>query len=732
MTATRVATAALLACCLLVAVPFIGAAVADAPGDSVAPSHSDTQTQTEADRLEPNDDQSSATDVGDSDSFDDLSIHSRTDEDYFAVDTDAGDVIEADITFSHYEGDLDLQIVDESGSTVASSISISDDESLAHETETGGTYYVVVYGYSGAVNDYDISVDVADAAEFGDRLEPNDDEANATDLGDGGTETGLEISNAEDEDFFAVDADAGELVTAEATFSHYDGDLDVEIRNPDGEVVTSSLSITDDERVSHTAETNGTYYVVVYGYSGATNSYDIDVDTTTLSTDGDRLEPNGERATATPLGSGDSYDDLNISASIDEDYFVVETEDGGTITADIEFNHAQSDLDMVLLNASGEQVAVSQSVTDDEQIEYTADEAGAYYVVVYAFDGGLNEYDISVTTSDTGSYVAPTAVAEASPPAVYGNGTITFDGGNSSDGDGIDSYEWDFDGDGVTDATGQTVTHTFTDPGGYDVALTVTDGDGATDTDTVTVGVVDPDNCSTQDFDNDGLTGCEEADIGTDPTDPDTDGDGFPDGAEVNRQDLLPDADPLQFDIYVEVDYIDTNPMSERNYERIREGLDSEEFQNPDGSTGMNLHIVEGEEVRQLSDANNPAAYRAAFQNDTYACAGYHYAMVTEDQPWSTALGVGQPGAFIVTDNSTGDTFMHELGHSLGLGYRGTGGELHGTYEYSYFEYGSVMNYAFPPLFPLSFSDGTESDIAHDDWGYLNESAYTPGWEGDC
>lgn len=38
---------------------------------------------------------------------------------------------------------------------------------------------------------------------------------------------------------------------------------------------------------------------------------------------------------------------------------------------------------------------------------------------------------------------------------------------------GIDWYRWDFDGDGVTDATGQVVNHVFTSAGTYDVTLTV-------------------------------------------------------------------------------------------------------------------------------------------------------------------------------------------------------------------------------------------------------------------
>lgn len=65
----------------------------------------------------------------------------------------------------------------------------------------------------------------------------------------------------------------------------------------------------------------------------------------------------------------------------------------------------------------------------------------------------------------------------------------TFSGENSSDGDGyVSSYAWDFD-DG-SGASGETVTHTYSNTGTYNVTLTVTDNDGATDsvTKTVTVG----------------------------------------------------------------------------------------------------------------------------------------------------------------------------------------------------------------------------------------------------
>jgi len=58
---------------------------------------------------------------------------------------------------------------------------------------------------------------------------------------------------------------------------------------------------------------------------------------------------------------------------------------------------------------------------------------------------------------------------------------VAFDGSQSSDEDGtIVSYGWDF-GDGGT-GSGVTVTHTYNEPGNYQVTLTVTDDDGTQDT----------------------------------------------------------------------------------------------------------------------------------------------------------------------------------------------------------------------------------------------------------
>ena len=92
------------------------------------------------------------------------------------------------------------------------------------------------------------------------------------------------------------------------------------------------------------------------------------------------------------------------------------------------------------------------------------------------------------TGGDNGGVLPPPEnqppVADVSSGKPY-NGivgeNILFNGSASSDSDGeIVSWEWDFD-DGNT-GTGETVMHTFSEPGFYTISLTVTDDDGATNT----------------------------------------------------------------------------------------------------------------------------------------------------------------------------------------------------------------------------------------------------------
>ncbi|WP_256684418.1 PKD domain-containing protein [Halococcus qingdaonensis] len=70
----------------------------------------------------------------------------------------------------------------------------------------------------------------------------------------------------------------------------------------------------------------------------------------------------------------------------------------------------------------------------------------------------------------------PNASFEHSPNQPTAGNRISFDGSSSTDSDGVvEEYQWDFDGDGISDAQGEQATYTYESPGNYAVNLTVVD-----------------------------------------------------------------------------------------------------------------------------------------------------------------------------------------------------------------------------------------------------------------
>ncbi len=131
--------------------------------------------------------------------------------------------------------------------------------------------------------------------------------------------------------------------------------------------------------------------------------------------------------------------------------------------------------------------------TTESQRTVTLNEVGEYAIRVRVW---ANPSERSNTT-DCGtvtvarSNVGPTAEFEHSPIGPRTGQTVTFDASASTDPDGsIQTYRWDFDGDGTVDknTSNPTTTHTYSSPNAYLVRLTVADNAGATGTST---GVVD-------------------------------------------------------------------------------------------------------------------------------------------------------------------------------------------------------------------------------------------------
>jgi hypothetical protein len=103
------------------------------------------------------------------------------------------------------------------------------------------------------------------------------------------------------------------------------------------------------------------------------------------------------------------------------------------------------------------------------------------------------------------------------------------------------------------------------------------------------------------DIDFDGLTGLKEKKYGTDPFNPDTDKDGILDGVEVKPDPAIFGKNPknwpnpLKMDIYVEIDWLALyEPMPKEAKDMVVEFFANAPVLNPDGSTGIRLHIDDG------------------------------------------------------------------------------------------------------------------------------------------
>jgi len=241
------------------------------------------------------------------------------------------------------------------------------------------------------------------------------------------------------------------------------------------------------------------------------------------------------------------------------------------------------------------------------------------------------------------------------------------------------------------------------------------------------------------------------------PTHPDSDGDGLPDDWETAGIDTpaghldLPamGADPHHKDIFVELDAMPGDELSQSAIDDVVTAFANAPVSNPDGTTGIDLHVDNGpasimnpvtgatwgarsghDTIPHADMLGGPAqdgsneydwsafdALRAQFFSPVREPA-FHYAISAHEfdaahhsglsrgitaSDFIIALGsICDPTVADCTEAAQAGTFMHELGHNLGLRHGG-GDELNFKPNYL-----SIMNYAFQ-FTGLPRADGTTS-----------------------
>ena len=234
---------------------------------------------------------------------------------------------------------------------------------------------------------------------------------------------------------------------------------------------------------------------------------------------------------------------------------------------------------------------------------------------------------------------------------------------------------------------------------------------------------------------------------------PDIDGDGLSDNVEINGYDANGDgrpevdykkmgASPYHKDVFVEMDYMPGELASEEELDRIVQSFADLNISNPDGRTGINLHLDAGSARSakyNLGGGNQiPHQYvddklESGWLNikkehfDSARDSGFHYMFWGDyyGNTDSSGLGFWRYPGFMVTvgktywNNNKGNmsdirvgTFIHELGHNLNLQHGGADDVNRKP------QYYSVMNYRYQ-LTGVPRTDGTRY------FGYLQQDMPT-------
>ncbi len=369
----------------------------DAPAPCIADSYEDNDTLANATTLTQG-------------SFGGLSS-CPSDDDWYTVSLQAGDTIEADITFLHSEGDLDLRLYDSAGTLLDISASLTNNESVGPQTVTSaGSYYIEVELNTDAGstlgNSYALDLSVTAAPCVADSYEPNNTKSTAAAITTGFT-SGLN-SCLSDQDWFSIELWAGDTIEVDANFAPADGDIDLYLYNESSSTaVATSVSFSSTESVSYTAPEDGTYYVNTRLYqdlgSVPGNPYTLE---TTITAGDDALEDNDSDSAALEI-PGYRVDGLRVFTN-DEDWYAVELGVGDTLAVNLDFSHAEGDIDLNLYGpgtgGSGSLLDYSWTSDDNENIPtYTATQAGLHYIQVelYLDDGSQagNRYQMETVVA---------------------------------------------------------------------------------------------------------------------------------------------------------------------------------------------------------------------------------------------------------------------------------------------------------------------------------------------
>ncbi|MEE2902776.1 MAG: hypothetical protein VYC39_10620 [Myxococcota bacterium] len=335
-----------------------------------------------------------------------------SDDDYYSVNLNQGERMQLLVTFSHAEGDINIQIIDPNGSVVGSANSQSDDEAINLFVNTSGSHYIRVFlnADSGSIpgNDYDLTITTSGGNPMScprDVLEPNDSSFSPTVIMPGA------YSNlsacVSDDDYYRISLNANERI--EFTIvpdSVTEGNIYIDLLDNVGNVImTDSIAVA--LFVFHTSSSGGDYFLRVRLPTDAGNSPGNGYTMTAVVTGGmsgpmcsdDTYEENDDRTSASLIFTEIDYSSL-VACDMDEDFYrFTSTRDESTV---VRLNYAtnEGDIDLQIVDSSGSLIAQARTTTDNETIEFIPMLSGNLYLRVWLYqDAGTtpgNQYSMRI------------------------------------------------------------------------------------------------------------------------------------------------------------------------------------------------------------------------------------------------------------------------------------------------------------------------------------------------
>lgn len=240
---------------------------------------------TSGDSFEPNDSFSQASGLPNPEdhTFGPLSIHAARNDDYFHITATATGKLTVRTNFQNSQGDLELSVHNSAQTRLGISQTAGNSESVTIDAVGGELYYIRVWGYNGATNpSYTLTVDQPEppVPPSPDVFENNDGFGAAASLAAvDQVYSNLSIDAPNDDDYFALVAPYNGSLSTNIAFQNAQGNLQLAVYNAAQAQLATSQTTANSEQVSVPISAGQTYYIRVFGASGATNpNYSMTVD----------------------------------------------------------------------------------------------------------------------------------------------------------------------------------------------------------------------------------------------------------------------------------------------------------------------------------------------------------------------------------------------------------------------------------------------------------------------